>query len=159
MNFELVVMTFDNCEEAYEIDRTDIPYKYVEDVPTLIETLEYGAENNLIGHAFLVKMDGKSIATIMIGEGRVGDADPFELQNRPFYRLMFFVVDKRYRNLGFGTGILEEAINSIYSEYGKRPILLEVQEENEGAARFYERNGFIQTSYKIGDDYYFVRGL
>ena len=52
-------------------DRSDIPYKFVEDVPMLISTLEYGAENDLIGHAFLVKTEGKAIATIMIGEGRL----------------------------------------------------------------------------------------
>ena len=58
MNFELDVMTFDNCEEAYGIDRSDIPYKFVEDVPMLISTLEYGAENDLIGHAFLGYLSG-----------------------------------------------------------------------------------------------------
>ena len=158
MNFELDVMTFDNCEEAYGIDRSDIPYKFVEDVPMLISTLEYGAENDLIGHAFLVKTEGKAIGTIMIGEGIVGDADPDELQNRPFYRLMFFVVDKGYRRLGLGSRILEEAVERIYKEYGDRPILLEVHEDNEQAARFYERNGFRKTAYKVGDDYYFVRG-
>ena len=159
IDIEIDVMTFENCEKAYEIDRSDIPYSYVEDVPTLIRTMEYGAENNLIGHAFLVRTDNKPIATIMIGEGIVGEADPIELQDRPFYRLMFFVVDKRYRNLGLGTQILETAIDRIYVEYGERPILLEVQQENENAARFYERNGFKRTSYRIEDDYYFVRGL
>ena len=122
MNFELEVMTFDNCDKAYEIERSDIPYKFVEDVPTLIDTLEYGAENDLIGHAFLAKVDDKAVATIMIGEGIVGDADPFELQDRPFYRLMFFVVDKRYRGQGIGTEILEESIKRIYSEYGERLV-------------------------------------
>ena len=29
MNFELEVMIFDNCEKAYEIERSDIPYKIV----------------------------------------------------------------------------------------------------------------------------------
>ena len=83
IDIEIDVMTFENCEKAYEIDRSDIPYNYVEDVPTLIRTMEYG----------------------------------------------------------------------------ERPILLEVQQENESAARFYERNGFKRTSYRIEDDYYFVRGL
>ena len=157
MDYELEIMTFDNCADAYEIDRTDIPYRFVEDVPTLISTLKYGADNNLAGHAFLAKLDGNTIATIMLGEGITGPADPVELQNRPFYRLMFFVIDKRYRGQGYGTKILEDAIGRIYDEFGERPILLEVQKENEAAAQFYERNGFRKTTYKIGDDRYFVR--
>ena len=159
MDIQLEIMTFDNCSDAYEIDRTDIPYEFVEDVPTLIGTLEYGADNKLIGHAFLVKHDGNNIGTIMLGEGIVGDADPFELQNRPFYRLMFFVIGKRYRSQGIGARVLEEAIRRIYGEFGERPVLLEVREENVAAAKFYERTGFWKTKYKIDDDYYFVRGL
>ena len=159
MNYELEIMTFDNCEKAYEIDRSDVPDEFVEDVQTIKSALEFGAENNLIGHAFLVKIDDKAAATIMIGEGLVDEEDPDELKIRPFYRLMFFVVDKKYRNFGLGSKIIEDAIERIYNEYGERPILISVHKENERAARFYERNGFIRTSYKYDDDIYFVRGL
>ena len=159
MNLTLEEISFDNCEKAYEIDRSDIPYSFVEDVDTLIETLKYGAENDLIGHAYLAKYDEKYIATIMIGEGIVGDADPLEVQNRPFYRLMFFVIDRAYRGKGFGTMILNEAIARIYSEFGKRPVVIEVQKENENAARFYLRNGFVKTKYTVEDDRYYIREL
>lgn len=159
MEFELVKMNFDNCEKAYEIDRSDIPYSFVEDVPTLIDILEYGAENDLIGHAFMVMVDDRCVGTIMIGEGLVGDKDPEEVQDRPFYRLMFFVLDKAYRGQGLGSKVLEVAISRAYEDFGVRPIVLEVQKDNENAARFYERNGFTRTSYRVGDDYYFVRGL
>lgn len=159
MEFELVKMNFDNCEKAYEIDRSDIPYSFVEDVPTLIDILEYGAENDLTGHAFMVMVDDRCVGTIMIGEGLVGDKDPDEVQERPFYRLMFFVLDKEYRGQGLGSKVLEAAISRAYEDFGVRPIVLEVQKDNENAARFYERNGFTRTSYRVGEDYYFVRGL
>ena len=159
MEFELVKMSFDNCDKAYEIDRSDIPYSFVEDVPTLIDILEYGAENDLIGHAFMVMVNDRCVGTIMIGEGLVGDKDPEEVQDRPFYRLMFFVLDKAYRGQGLGSKVLEVAISRAYEDFGVRPIVLEVQKDNENAARFYERNGFTRTSYRVGDDYYFVRGL
>ena len=159
MEFELVKMNFDNCDKAYEIDRSDIPYSFVEDVPTLIDILEYGAENDLIGHAFMVMVDDRCVGTIMIGEGLVGDKDPDEVQERPFYRLMFFVLDKAYRGQGLGSKVLEAAIARAYADFGERPIVLEVQKDNENAARFYERNGFERTSYRVDDDFYFVRGL
>lgn len=159
MEFELVKMNFDNCDKAYEIDRSDIPYSIVEDVSTLIDILEYGAENDLIGHAFMVMVNDRCVGTIMIGEGLVGDKDPEEVQERPFYRLMFFVLDKAYRGQGLGSKVLEAAISRAYEDFGVRPIVLEVQKDNENAARFYERNGFTRTSYRVGDDYYFVRGL
>ncbi|MBO4846120.1 MAG: GNAT family N-acetyltransferase [Lachnospiraceae bacterium] len=159
MNITLEEMSFDNCQKAYDIDRSDIPYSFVEDVDTLISTLRYGAENDLIGHAYLAKYDDRYIATIMIGEGISGDADPLEVQNIPFYRLMFFVIDKSYRGQGLGTAILNEAIDRIYQEFGKRPLVIEVQNENENAARFYERNGFVKTKYTVGDDRYYIRGL
>jgi ribosomal protein S18 acetylase RimI-like enzyme len=95
----------------------------------------------------------------MIGEGLVGDKDPEEVQERPFYRLMFFVLDKAYRGQSLGSKVLEAAISRAYEDFGVRPIVLEVQKDNENAARFYERNGFTRTSYRVGDDYYFVRGL
>lgn len=152
-------MNFDNCDKAYEIDRSDISYSFVEDVPTLIDILEYGAENDLIGHAFMVMVNDRCVGTIMIGEGLVGDKDPEEVQERPFYRLMFFVLDKAYRGQGLGSKVLEAAISRAYEDFGVRPIVLEVQKDNENAARFYERNGFTRTSYRVGDDYYFVRGL
>ena len=156
---ELIELTFDNINKAYEIDRTDIPYDFVEDVQTLSDIMKYGSDNNLIGHAYLAEYGGKPIGTIMLGEGIVGDADPEELQNRPFYRLMFFVLDKNYRGNGLGAEMMEEAISRIYKEFGERPILLEVQQSNEKAARFYEKNGFIKTTYSVGNDNYFVRGL
>lgn len=151
-------MTFDNAEKAYEIDRSDIPYSTVEDVPTLINTLKFGAEYDLIGHAFLISTNGKYIGTIMMGEGIFCDTDPEQFEDIPFYRIMFFVLDKDHRSKGYGSRIIEETIRRVYDEYGERPILLEVQEDNEDAMRFYENNGFVKTKYMEGDDYFFVRG-
>ncbi len=52
MDFTFEALTFENCDKAYEIDRADIPEAFVDDVPTLIETLKFGFENKLKGHAF-----------------------------------------------------------------------------------------------------------
>ena len=48
-DFTLEDLTFENCNMAYEIDRSDIPDDFVDDVPTLIATLKFGFENKLKG--------------------------------------------------------------------------------------------------------------
>ena len=77
----------------------------------------------------------------------------------PFYRLMGFVLDRKFRNLGIGGQALELAIESVYCEFGKRPIALGVHRDNSGAERFYLRHGFRKTAYMEGNDYYFLRSI
>ena len=68
IDFTLENLTFENCSRAYEIDRSDIPDDFVDDVPILFDTLKFGFENNLKGYAFLITKDGKPIGTILLGE-------------------------------------------------------------------------------------------
>ena len=158
-DFCLQALTFENCEKAYEIDRTDIPEAFVDDVPTLIETLKFGFENNLKGHAFLITKGNRAIGTILLGEGLYCENDPEELKDKPFYRLVFFVLDRNFRGKGLGSRILESTIEKVYNDFGIHPIVLGVHKDNEKAARFYLKNGFIKTSCMDGDDYCFIRNL
>ncbi len=65
----------------------------------------------------------------------------------PFYRLMGFVIDRRFRRRGIGGVVLEEAVARVSREFGVRPIALGCQEGNIGAARFYERHGFRRVEW------------
>ena len=85
------------------------------------------------------------------------ETDPPEMQGVPFYRLMGFVIDNRYRSRGIGGQVLEMVIDRIYREYGVRPIALGVHKDNHRAARFYEKHGFRKTNVMEGNDYYFLR--
>ena len=75
----------------------------------------------------------------------------------PFYRLMWFVIDKHYRSHGIGGYALEKAIQMICNEFGLRPIALGVHKENIGTERFYVRHGFHKTAAMEGNDYYYLR--
>ena len=54
---------------------------------------------------------------------------------------------------------LEEAIEKVYDEFGRRPIVMGCHKDNCRAAAFYERHGFVKTNYMEGDDYYYIRSL
>ena len=79
------------------------------------------------------------------------------MKKEPFYRLMGFVIDNRYRNQGIGSKVLNLVIDAIYKEYGVRPIALGVHKDNHGAARFYERHGFVAVDAMEGNDRYYLR--
>ena len=94
---------------------------------------------------------------ILLGEALEWDTDPEEMKGVPFYRLMGFVIDKRYRSIGIGGYVLEKVIEIIYGEYGVRPIALGVHKDNIGAERFYLSHGFRKTDAMEGNDYYYLR--
>jgi RimJ/RimL family protein N-acetyltransferase len=123
-----------------------------------MDITDYGVEHHCIGHTFLIRMNGKCIATILLGEAIPWETDPPRVKTEPFYRLMGFVIDKNYRNRGHGGKILEETIQRIYLEFGKRPVVLGCHKENRKAANFYERHGFVRTDYMEQNDYYYIRG-
>lgn len=151
-------LTFENCEEAYKIDRSDIPEDFVDGVPTLIETLRFGYAHELIGHSYLLRDGEKPIGTILLGQGLYCEGeDPPEMEDTPFYRLVFFVLDKGFRGQGLGTEILAGTIRRVFGDFGERPIVLGVHKDNAKAMRFYERNGFTKTPYTEGNDLVFVR--
>lgn len=151
-------LTQKNYADAQEIDRDDIPEAFVDTIATLKDITEYGVKHQCIGHTFLVRKDGKCIATILLGEAIPWETDPLRVKSEPFYRLMGFMIDKKYRNRGYGGIILEETIRRVYLEFGRRPIVLGCHKENWKAASFYERHGFVKTDYMERNDTYYIRG-
>ncbi len=160
MEIKFEALTLDNCGEAYKIDRSDIPEDFVDGVPTLTETLRFGRDNGLIGYSYLIKADGRPVGTILLGQGLYCEGeDPPEVAEIPFYRLVFFVLDKNYRGHSLGSQILSTTIDRVFRDFGERPIVLGVHKDNTKAMRFYERRGFTKTPYTEGNDIVFTRGL
>lgn len=114
-------------------------------------------EHNCIGHTYAVKCGDAYIGVILLGQAIPWETDPEEMKKEPFYRLMGFVIDNRYRSQGIGGKVLELVIDAIYEEYGVRPIALGVHKENVSAERFYLRHGFKKTNVTEGSDYYYLR--
>ena len=155
INLEL--LTEVNIEAVREIHREDISESWVDDADTLWELTQYGLEHNCKGHTYAVKCDDAYIGVILLGEAIPWETDPAEMKNEPFYRLMGFVIDNRYRNQGIGSKVLNLVIDAIYGEYGVRPIALGVHKDNHTAARFYERHGFVAVDAMEGNDRYYIR--
>ena len=155
INLELLTET--NIDAVRTIHREDIPVSWVDDADTLWELTQYGLEHNCIGHTYALKYDDAYIGVILLGEAIPWETDPEEMKNEPFYRLMGFVIDNRYRSQGIGSKVLELVIDTIYKEYGVRPIALGVHKDNHGAARFYERHGFTAVDAMEGNDRYYLR--
>ncbi len=153
----LEILLSNDMEKLKGIDRSDISVEFVDTLETLVELTSYGEEHHCIGHTFAVCYGERIVGTLLLGEGISWSIDPPELDGIPFYRLMGFVIDKNYRNLGIGTSALEQAIQSVYAEYGSRPVLLGCQEDNEKGLRFYERLGFIKTESRDEDDIFMIR--
>lgn len=156
-NLKLELLSEQNLNAVRAIHREDIPESWVDNADTLWELTQYGLEHNCIGHTYAVKYDETYIGVILLGEAIPWETDPKEMDGVPFYRLMGFVIDNRYRNKGIGSHVLELAITTIYQEFGVRPIALGVHKENHGAARFYEKHRFNPTNVMEGNDIYYLR--
>ncbi len=154
---KLEQLTHNNFVQAQAINRDDIPEAWVDTAAALMEITDYGAEHQLIGHTYIAYINGTPVGLIMIGEALAWDTDPVEMKDRPFFRVMGFVVDKDYRNRGIGGEILENAITRVYSEFGKRSLALGVHRDNTRVGRFYERHGFKRTGIYEGNDEYYLR--
>lgn len=157
MRIELLQLTEQNQDAIRAIRREDIPVSWVDDADTLWELTQYGLEHNCIGHTYAVKYDDAYIGVILLGEAIPWETDPEEMKKEPFYRLMGFVIDNRYRSQGIGSKVLEMVIDAIYKEYGVRPIALGVHKDNYAAAKFYERHGFVPVDAMEGNDRYYIR--
>ena len=122
INIEL--LNKQNLAIVRDIHREDIPVSWVDDADTLWELTQYGLEHNCIGYTYAIKYDDTYIGVILLGEAIPWETDPEEMKQEPFYRLMGFVIDNRYRSQGIGSKVLEMVIDAIYKEYGVRPIAL-----------------------------------
>lgn len=158
MDFELEELTRENYELVRDcIDREDIPVSFVHPIEIIMSVTDYGVAHKLPGHTFVVKCCGEYIGMILLGETVPWATDPPQMREEPFYRLMGFVLDKRWRGLGIGGQVLERAIEAVYRDYGPRPIALGCHQRNLSAAAFYRSHGFIKTDYLETEDYYYLR--
>ena len=155
INLEL--LTEENMDAVRAIHREDIPESWVDNADTLWELTQYGLEHNCIGRTYVVKYGDAYIGVILLGEAIPWETDPEEMKKEPFYRLMGFVIDSRYRRMGIGSNVLQMVIDTIYKEYGVRPIALGVHKDNHSAARFYQRHGFAPVDAMEGNDRYYIR--
>ncbi len=153
----LELLTDDNAPQVQAIDRSDVPAAFVDTPDALMALTRYGTAHGCLGHTYAICYGGISIGLILLGEAIPWETDPPQMQREPFYRLMGFVLDRRYRSCGLGGCALEMAIARIYDEFGVRPIALGCHEENVRAAAFYQRHGFIATDAFEGHDRYYLR--
>lgn len=153
----LELLTEANIDAVRSIDRDDISESFVDNADTIIELTLYGIEHKCKGHTFAIKSGDVYIGLILLGEAIEWDTDPEEMRGVPFYRLMGFVIDKRYRSRGIGGYVLEKVIELIYDDFGIRPIALGVHKDNIGAEKFYLNHGFRKTYVMEGNDYYYLR--
>ena len=153
----LELFTEDHLDAVRAIDRSDVSEAFVDNADTIMEYTQYGLQHNCIGHTYAVRYEEAYIGLILLGEAIEWETDPEEMKEKPFYRLMGFVLDRRYRGQGIGGYVLESVIQRIYDEYGVRPIALGCHRENNAAARFYLRHGFRKTEVMEGNDYYYLR--
>lgn len=160
MSFELItfeLLTDANIDRAREIQRDDISEAFVDGMDTIMELTRYGLAHHCQGHTYVIKQADEYIGLILLGEAFEWESDPEEMKGVPFYRLMGFVIDKRYRGSGIGGHVLEKVIELTYAEFGIRPIALGVHKDNVGAERFYRKHGFCKTDVMEGNDYYYLR--
>jgi ribosomal protein S18 acetylase RimI-like enzyme len=157
LSITLEQLTHDNYIYAESINREDISEDWVDTAATIMEINEYGLKHNYIGHTFLARYEEKYVGLILVGEAIPWDTDPVEMKDTPFYRIMGFVVDKDYRGKGLGGEILEDAIEQVYRDFGKRSIALGVHRDNIKAGKFYEKHGFKKTGVYEGNDEYYLR--
>ena len=149
----------DNEKYLLQIQRDDIPTQFVDEVSFTIDSTKYGAEHGYRGCCYAVKYDDNYVGILLIGEAIEEDADPDEVKGKVFFRILGFVIDSRYQGKGIGSVALNLAIEDIYREYGKVILVLECNQENQGAIRFYEKNGFENTGVinENDGDYYLMR--
>lgn len=156
-NIQFELLSEDNIAKARAIQREDISEDFVDGVDTILGITQYGIDHHCLGHTYVIKYREIYIGVILLGEALPWETDPDEIKKEPFYRLMGFVIDKRYRGLGIGSYVLEKAIDMCYQEFGVRPIALGCHKDNHQAARFYMKHRFKKTDVMESNDYYYLR--
>lgn len=154
---QLELLSKENEEKVLAIDRDDIPECFAESMSYTIQLSHYGIQQGLKGFCFAIKYFENYVGLILVGEAIEDEADPVEVKNRSYFRVIGFVLDRSYRDRGIGSQAFTLALEKIYHEYGTVPILLECHRKNQAAIRFYEKMGFINTNRLHNDDYYMVK--
>ena len=153
----LVPIEGPDCPDVLRIDRSDISEDWVDSIGDIMTLHRYGLEHRLFGHTYAIYEGDACVGMLLIGEGIPWACDPPELAGIPFFRLMGFVIDRHCRGRGVGSLALETAIRAVCEEYGPRPVVLAVQEDNHRAMHFYEAHGFRRNPARDEDDVYFIR--
>ena len=153
----LELLTERNIQEARNIHREDISEDFVDTVDDIMELTQYGLDHQCLGHTYAVRCERSIIGIILLGEAIPWETDPEEMRDTPFYRLMGFVIDRRYRNGGNGAYLPNETIRRIYQRFGVRPIALGCHKNNIKGERFWLNHGFRKTDAIEGSDYYYIR--
>lgn len=96
----------------------------------------------------LSKVSGKQILLAVSGEKVIGVAVCFEgfstFSGRPLLNIHDLAVSAEYRGQGIGT-LLLDAVAERARELGCCRVTLEVDTDNPGAKKLYERSGFVMT--------------
>ena len=150
-------LTDSRRNDVLGIDRSDISEDWVDSIPDILALHQYGLDHGCIGHTYAIYAEDVCIGIILMGEGFPWPCDPPEVARIPFYRIMGFVIDKAWRGKGLGSQVLETVIARIFGEFGPRPILIGVQQDNVRAADFYLRHGFRPTDSWDEDDRFYIR--
>ena len=150
-------LTDSRRNDVLGIDRSDIGEDWVDSIPDILALHQYGLDHGCIGHTYAIYVEDACIGIILMGEGFPWPCDPPEVAGIPFYRIMGFVIDKAWRGKGLGSQVLETVIARIFGEFGPRPILIGVQQDNVRAADFYLRHGFRPTDSWDEDDRFYIR--
>lgn len=153
----LEVITNNNRADVLCIDRSDISDDWVDSIPAILDLHQYGLDHGCIGHTYAIYTENTCIGIILMGEGFPWSCDPKEVAYTPFYRIMGFILDKAWRGKGIGGRVLEIVIKRIYAEFGPRPILIGVQQDNTRAATFYLQHAFVPTDAWDEDDRFYIR--
>ena len=156
-DIQLELLTEDNIGEVKAIQREDVSEDFVDTADTIMELTRYGEEHGCLGHTYVIRYKTACVGVILLGEAIPWETDPEEMKQKPFYRIMGFVIDNRCRRLGIVGYVLEKVIGDCYNKFGVRPIALGCHKDNHRAADFYIRHGFRKTDVMEGDDYYYLR--
>ena len=156
-DIRLEPLTEAHLDAVRAIDRADVSEAFVDGPETIWELNRYGEEHGCLGHTWAVYMGDACVGVMLLGEAIPWETDPPEMRERPFYRLMGFVIDRQYRGHGIGGAVLEQAIAACCREFGERPIALGCHRDNTRAAAFYQRHGFRPTDAMEGNDIYYLR--
>ena len=156
-DIRLEPLTEARLDAVRAIDRADVSEAFVDGPDVLWELTRYGEEHGCLGRSWAVYQGDACVGAMLLGEAIPWETDPPEMRERPFYRLMGFVIDRRYRGRGIGGAVLEMAIAECCREFGTRPVALGCHRDNTRAAAFYLRHGFRSADAMEGEDIYYLR--
>ena len=147
-----------NKTQLVNIDRKDVPAEYAAEISDTISMAEHGTRFGLGGHCYAIKYTDKYVGIILLEKGVEEYNAPDEVKGKTFFRIIGFVIDSKYRNIGIGSTALKKAMHEIQLEYGNVIFLLECHKDNKKAIAFYEKNGFANTGLlnKNGTDYFMI---